>query len=369
MKVLMFGWEFPPKASGGLGTHSYYLTKEMSKNADITLILRQKLDKSPSFIKVISVGGTLFNPYISLREYHGNMSKHLDTFTERALMAVEGLEFDVIHAHDWLTVLPAVRLKEITGKPLILTIHSTEWDRSAGKPWPLSESIEKLGCERADKIIAVSKKTKDTLLANYNLNPNKIEVIYNAIDQEKFKPTKEKSGNKNVLFLGRLSMFKGADHFINAAKKVLEKRQDVDFLIAGRGERFQDLIEQTINLGIEKNVKFLGYVDEDQKPELYSKSDMYVMTSVSEPFGITVLEAIRSGTSTIIPKNSGAAEIVNHCFKADFWDSHDIATKMLALLDHDVLREVMTENALYETNKYKWSKIANQTLGVYSSVI
>lgn len=373
MKILMLGWEFPPFRSGGLGTHCYHLTKSLSAlGAKITFLM----PKNPYHIKskhmrIVEVDPALMiGPYRLTETVSENYSLDFfdDVWKYNTLCAdyAEKEDFDLVHCHDWLTSMAGVEIKKRTGKPLVVTIHSTEYDRTGGlspNSWILER--ERVVIRAADVIITVSELMKRQLLERYGADPGKIVVVYNAIDREGWAAERVRAGfpdQKVVLFLGRLTIQKGPDFFLKAAKKVLEKDKGVRFVLGGRGDMLPQLIRESIDLGISDKVMFLGYVPEDELPRLYAAADVFVLPSVSEPFGITVLEAIASGTPVIMTKQSGVGEVVKNAFAVDFWDVDEMASKILALLAYGPLRRTMRENGRREISKYTWDKAARETV-------
>ncbi len=367
----MLGWEFPPFISGGLGTHCYELTKKLKKWCEILFFMpKPKGEFSAPHVQIIPVPGGFSGPY--LKELEGMVSdgffSRVKHYNENVIKTALKHSFDIIHCHDWMTITAGVKLKKLTGKPLVFTVHSTEWDRTAGHPWQFIADIERLGLNEADKIITVSNWMKKQLMDRYNVNASKIKVIYNAIDPSRFKAMVEKLGSKVVLFLGRLSIQKGADYFIHAAKKVLDVEPNITFLVGGKGPELKNLIKLTINLGISDKVKFLGYIPDEDLPKLYALADVYVMPSVAEPFGITALESIASGTPLIISKDAGVSEVLQHCLKVDFWDVNEIANKIIGVLEYTGLGEELSKHGLEECSKITWGEVAKKTHDLYSSL-
>lgn len=368
----MLGWEFPPFVSGGLGTHCFELTKELKNKCEILFFMPEVKNKvQASHIKIIPVPGGFVGPY--LEEFKGMVTdeffSRVRNYNENVIRVAMKYDFDLIHCHDWMTITAGVKLKKLTGKPLVFTVHSTEWDRTAGHPWQFIADIEALGLHEANKVITVSKWMKCQLVERYGVNPDKIQVIYNAIDAVKFRNIVSKINSKLILFLGRLSVQKGVDYFIKAAQKILKFEPETTFIIAGKGPELKSLIKLTIDLGISDHVKFLGYVPDEDLPRLYSLADVYVMPSVSEPFGITALEAVASGTPLVVSKDAGASEVLKHCLKVDFWDVDEIANKVIGILRYKGLKETITRNGIEECTKIKWSDIAEQTYQLYSSIV
>jgi glycosyltransferase involved in cell wall biosynthesis len=282
--------------------------------------------------------------------------------------------FDVIHCHDWLTVKAGIELKKRLGIPLVVTFHSTEFDRTANL-WPFwwIVAAERDAVLNADLIIAVSERIKRELVEQYGANPFKVRVVYNAIDQSELKSEAKKehlgvSGNV-VLFHGRLSVQKGPEFFLKAAKKVLEKNKGVRFVLSGKGDLLPRLVDLSIELGISDKVTFTGYLPQEQLADLYAVSDVFVLPAVSEPFGITVLEAMAAGVPCVISKTTGVGEIVNHCLRVDFWDVDELANKILGLLNYSELKELVKREAIREVKKFTWEDCASKTLWVYSEAL
>jgi glycosyltransferase involved in cell wall biosynthesis len=233
-------------------------------------------------------------------------------------------------------------------------------------------SIEKAGLEAADAVITVSNYTKDKIVKYYGINPEKINVVHNATSFEGTYPAENsqiKNNHKIVLFLGRVTFQKGPDYFLKAAKKVLEHNNDVKFVIAGSGDMESYIIEKAAELGIADNVLFSGFLKEEEINRIYQLADVYVLPSVSEPFGITVLEAMKNGVPTIVSKNSGVTEVIRHCLKVDFWDIHEMSNKILALLKYDVLHNSIKQNGLDEVNKISWNRPADRCIEIYRGLV
>jgi len=281
----------------------------------------------------------------------------------KAAAKTEG-KFDYIHAHDWLTMEAATILKEEIGVPMVLTIHSTEYDRSGWlNPNQWFIDIEKKGMENADRIIAVSHLTKRVIVEKYGINPDIISVIHNAV-----YPIPEGKKQEIVLFLGRLTIQKGAEFFLKAARKVLDYEPDVIFVVAGEGDMLPRLIDQAVDLGISNRVIFTGRLTEEEVKYIYGISSVYIMPSVSEPFGITALEAISAGTPTIASKTAGVCETFDNCIKVDFWDTDEIASKIIPLLRYESLRKTLSENGKQEIELFTWDNVAGKTLEVYNGI-
>jgi glycosyltransferase involved in cell wall biosynthesis len=374
----MIGWEFPPAKTGGLGTHCYELVKNLSKKGvGVTLLIPKRTENVKHDIpnvEIIEVGSTALNPYNVTKAdnktfekgYGWNFFEEVKAFNRKCVEVAKNKKFDVIHCHDWMTSSAGLELRKITGKKMVFTVHSTEFDRTAFiYPMNFIVDIEKKGVHESDLIITVSEGMKKQLIDRYGADEKKINVIYNGIDSSKYFGLTKKDSNGTVLFLGRLTNQKGTWFFLHAAKKVLEKKKDVTFIVAGQGEQMPEMIKLAIDMNIMNRFIFTGYLPEDEILRAYATADVYVMPSVSEPFGITALEAIASGTPVIVSKNAGVAEKIVHCFKVDFWDTHEMANKIIGLLKYSVLKECMRKNCYKEINNFGWDRVADQTIGVY----
>ena len=369
MRVAMIGWEYPPFMVGGLGTHCYGLTRSLSDmGVKIDFYMPQTKNGATSEnhnLVIKEVGETTVFPYDrpESSEIAGGFFDAVSRYNTLVATTVKGA-YDVIHCHDWLTIQASITLKDLLGVPLILTVHSTEYDRSGWRhPNQWFIDIEKEGMEKADKIIAVSQFTKRTIIEKYGINPDKITVIYNAV-----YPISEGKKQKVVLFLGRLTIQKGADVFLRAAKKVTEFEPDVRFVVAGTGDLLPELITQAVKLGISNRVIFTDHLTDEEMKHIYGIASVYVMPSVSEPFGITALEAISAGTPTIVSKTSGVSETFQNCLKVDFWDSDEIANKIISLLRYESLSTSLTENGRKEIELFTWDNVAEKTLDVYNGL-
>jgi glycosyltransferase involved in cell wall biosynthesis len=378
----MLGWEFPPAKTGGLGTHCYELVKNLgAKSVNVVLLIpkrSQNVKHNIQNVEIEEVGSVPLMPYNSTREstttfekgYGWNFFKEVEIFNKKCVEAALKKKFDIIHCHDWMTINAGIEIKRKTGKPLVFTIHSTEYDRTANI-YPLKEiiEIERKGMQEADIVITNSKQMKQQLVERYEIDERKIRVIYNGINASKYFGLTSKEGKNIVLFLGRLTNQKGPWFFLHTAKKVLEKRNDVTFIVAGQGDKLAELIKLSIDLGIGDHILFTGYLTEEEINYAYAMAKVYVMPSVAEPYGITALEAIASGTPVIVSKTAGVAEEIKHCFKVDFWDTHEMADKILGILNYPVLGECMRKNGYSEIQKFGWNRTADQTIDTYRSVL
>ena len=280
--------------------------------------------------------------------------------------------FDVIHAHDWMTVPAALLARRISGKPLVLHIHSLEYDRSGENVNAEILEIEKEGLQQADRLIAVSHRTEKIIVERYGISPEKISVVYNAVSRseaERIYHTERTGKQKMVLFLGRITFQKGPDYFVEAAARVLKVLPDVTFVMAGAGNMMEQMIERVGELGIGEHFHFTGFLQGEEIERIFSLSDLYVMPSVSEPFGISPLEAMLYDVPVIISRQSGVAEILKHALKVDFWDIQEIAAKIIAVLKYPTLAGVMAEKAREELRKIRWETAAERIVEIYREAV
>jgi len=394
MKVLMFGWEFPPLSSGGLGTACYGLTKSLSKKGvEITFVLPYSGDIDADFLKIIPAGNvkirnisSFLQPYMSSQEYKKSLGKkpqpkiygstlfeEVARYTLAAEKIAEEEDFDIIHCHDWMTFGAGIRAKKKKGKPLVLHVHATEHDRTGGHQVNQHVyDLERHGIHKADKVIAVSNFTKTKIMDHYGLPSEKIRVVHNAVDFSQHYYDEDfgiKKTDRIVLFLGRITLQKGPDYFVHAAKKVLGHEKNVKFVIAGSGDMEPFIIEKAAELGIADKVLFAGFLNQDDVERAYKMADIYVMPSVSEPFGITALEAMKYKTPSIVSKQSGVSEVVRHCLKVDFWDVDEMSGKIIALLRYKPLHETLKEDGYFEVKRFSWDTPAEKCIQVYNELI
>lgn len=406
MKVLMYGWEFPPIQSGGLGVACQGIVEGLlSHHHDVFLVLPKTSPAmqmyDPAKFKILSAGesggmveiGTvltgLYSPYLTSETeyqeylkkvlknepnslYGQNMMEEVYRYAAKAAVHAKHVPHDIIHTHDWLTVEAGIQAKKISGQPHVMHVHATEFDRSGETPNQAVYNLERRGMEKADRVIAVSEYTKKMLIKYYGIPEWKIDVVHNAV-QPNFttyhKSHHINNSDKIVLFLGRMTMQKGPDYFLQMAKKVLDYMKRVKFVMAGNGDMMDQIIRMAIGLGIEKNVLFSGFLKGDEIHRAYAEADLYVMPSVSEPFGITPLEAIRQGTPVLISKQSGISEVIKNALRVDFWDIDEMANKVIAALKYPALHETLRERARQEVNKMSWQKQAGEITKVYKKAL
>ncbi len=384
----MLGWELPPHNSGGLGVACFQLCKRLSKKGvDVTFVLPYEHNHDFDFMNVVSAKvaktSSITGVYDSAlyTESKGLKGSTVDIHHAYA-EAMEGIlldqTFDVIHAHDWLTFRAALRAREILLKPLILHVHSVESDRAAGGLGnPLVREIEQLGMLIADKVIAVSELTRQKIISEYGIPPSKVLVAHNGIDLDemveleadnsyKILEAYKAKGYKVVVNIGRLTMQKGLTNLLQAAKMVIDEQPKTIFLIVGSGDQYRELIELGASLGISRNLVFAGFQRGKKWRDAFGIADLFVMPSVSEPFGLTPLEAIVYETPSLISKQSGVAEVLKNCLKTDFWDTSKIADDIINVLRHDSLRTHLLNNAKYELEHLSWDKAAHILIDTYN---
>jgi glycogen(starch) synthase len=424
MKVFMLGWEFPPFISGGLGTACYGLTKALDQmGVQITFVLPTAVQsKYATHVKLISPSmqqpintsvkvhqlknvvfrtiGSPLQPYLTADSYqkkiedsiskmqasHGRTDKFVGTldysgdmyaevqrYAELAVRLAANEEFDVIHAHDWMTYPAGVAVAKATGKPLVVHVHSTEFDRSGEHVNQMIYDIERMGMHVADKVIAVSYLTRNIVISRYGISGDKVEVVYNGVERNGNSllvgNTTIKKDEKIVLFLGRITMQKGPDYFLRAAKKVLEKFDNVRFVMAGSGDLMHRAVEMAAELGIGSKVLFTGFLRGEDVNKIFKMADLYVMPSVSEPFGIAPLEALDNDVPIIISKQSGVSEVIQHALKVDFWDVDEIANKIVAVLKYPPLGITLRSHGNYEVRKLRWRDSAARCAKIYEEAL
>ncbi len=371
IKVLMFGWEFPPYVTGGLGTHCWNLTKSLSSlDTKIFFVTPHPISKDThNFIDIVSLNiSQRFKGKGKILSYGKFYENKIRLYNRYSKDILDKYDFDIIHCQDRMPIKAAIAAKKISKKPLVLTVHSTEFDKT-DRPRKKWIEIEKKGMQSADRIIAVSNYTKGIIVKKYGIDPKKIVAIPNGVESKK-TPSKKKLGKtRNIFYLGRIAYQKGLPYLIEAAAKVLKKEKNVKFLIAGAGkEKYKKKLEKKIEeLGLTKDVVFLGYVKD--RNYYYKKAYLFVMPSVSEPFGITPLEAISNGTPAIISKQSGIAEVLNNCIKVDYFDTEKMAKSILMLIKDKKRYEKLRKDSIREINNFfSWDYVAKQTVDVYKSL-
>lgn len=395
LKVLMFGWELPPFNSGGLGVACYGLSKALSKNVDITFVLPRKVEVDAKFLNLkfasnikITVIDSPLRPYITPGEYarleedvtlYGHdLFSEVKRYAREARKIAETEEFDLIHAHDWLSFEAGMAAKEVSGKPLVVQLHSTEYDRCGGLN--LNQAvydIEKRGMEFADKVVGVSNLTKKIIEEQYGIDSGKVFAVHNSINADEYREKHadgrifqiKKDGKKIVLFAGRITLQKGPEYFLQVAKRALEFDKNILFVMAGSGDMEYKIMDEAAVMGISDKVLFTGFLRGDELAHIFKMADIFVMPSVSEPFGIAALESIVHGTPVIISKQSGVSEIVQNALKVDFWDIDEMVNKILSVISHDSLKQTLQENGSNEIGAFSWDTAANECMKIYTDLV
>jgi glycogen(starch) synthase len=302
-------------------------------------------------------------------QYSGDMYTEIHRYAAAAVRLALQEQFDVIHAHDWMTYPAGIAVAAMTGKPLVVHVHSTEYDRSGENVNQMIYDIERRGMHAATKVIAVSHMTRNIILARYGIMGDKVEVVYNGVerngDSVAYNKIGIRSDEKIVLFLGRITMQKGPEYFLMAARKVLEVMDNVKFVMAGSGDMMHRMIEMASQMGIGNKVLFTGFLHGKDVQKVFQMADLYVMPSVSEPFGIAPLEALNFDVPVLISKQSGVAEVLQHVLKVDFWDIQEMANKIVAVLKYPPLQLTLREHGNFEVRKLRWSDAARKCIKVY----
>ncbi len=427
MRVLMFGWEFPPHIAGGLGTATYGLTRGLAKHGvEVKMVVPKAYgDEDQRFVRVVNASDVVTRfgdvrhkeiwdkmtfieidsniiPYATPEEYFakreewartGKTSETTDIWQGRfsfsgrygenlmeevaryAMVAAEVAkqmegEFDVIHAHDWLTYYAGIAAKAVSGKPLVVHMHATEYDRSGENVNRTVYDIERAGMEAADRVIAVSNLTRNIVVEKYGIPAEKVVAVHNAVRFSGTSGEVERGvKDKIVTFLGRITYQKGPDYFVEAAAKVLKKLPNVRFVMAGSGDMMDHVVRRVAALGIADRFHFTGFLKGDDVQKMFALSDVYVMPSVSEPFGISPLEAMRSNVPVIISKQSGVAEVLEYAMKVDYWDVDAMADAIYALVQYPALAKMFSAKGLEEVTGLKWDNAAAKVKEVYQDAI
>lgn len=393
MKVLMFGWELPPHNSGGLGVACYQLCKALANSgADIDFILPYAANHNIDFMRInaahpqgvetVLKAGIAYDSFKYVKT--DGSEEWLDIFGQAAMyeaavdQIVDGREFDIIHAHDWLTFRAAMRARELTGLPFIAHVHAIESDRAgkAGAGNPLVREIEYTALMLADKVIVVSDFTRKAIVREYGIPLEKIDVVHNSLDLDGVEPliganvyryleTMKAQGYKVVVNIGRMTMQKGIPNLLRAACEVIKREPKTLFLLVGSGDQERELLMLAAELGMSQNVLFTGFQRGKRLRDAYAVGDLFVMPSISEPFGLTPLEAIGYGTPALISKQAGVAEVLKHCLKVDFWDIDEMANQITAVIQNDGLRDTLHQNAFKEYEQLSWNHAADSLMTTY----
>ncbi|MGH7196473.1 MAG: glycosyltransferase family 4 protein [Candidatus Saccharimonadales bacterium] len=394
----MLGWELPPHNSGGLGVACYQMCKHLAlKGVEIDFVLPYRAEHSVKFMKIhgalpvqaeqlANLGGA-YDSYCyecstdeCEHSWPCDLRGQQQRYTKFVRQLVQSTEYDAVHAHDWLTFEAGIQAKQLSGKPLIAHVHATEFDRSGEHSGnPLVHEIEYNGLMMADRVLAVSKFTKDLIVREYSIPADKIEVVHNSVDPSEFGELDphnayvyleqmKRRGHKVVVSVGRLTVQKGFTYLLKAAQRVVEKNPKVFFLIVGDGEQRDELLMQAAELGIAHNVLFTGFVRGKQWRDAYAIGDMFVMSSVAEPFGLTALEAAAHHNAVLLTKQAGVGEVLHSVMRFDFWDTDKLANEILTITQYDHLQQLMADNAWYEFQHLSWHKAADYCKNLYQQV-
>jgi glycogen(starch) synthase len=428
MRILMLGWEFPPFITGGLGTACYGLTKAMDElGIQVTFVLPKIVEsKYTTHVKLLTPSSQALEASLVFRELknvkfrmidsplqpystpdayrrrieeilkqkqktHGaaissagqligginyacDMYNEVHRYAALAAELAKNEDFDIVHAHDWMTYPAGIVVSAISGKPLVVHVHSTEFDRSGEHVNQMIYDIERQGMERADKVIAVSFYTRSIIISRYGISGEKVEVVHNGVERDNnndwpLAETGIRKDEKIVLFLGRITMQKGPDYFLRAAQKVLDVMDNVKFVMAGSGDLMHRAVEMAAELGIGQKVLFTGFLRGEDVRKIYKMADLYVMPSVSEPFGIAPLEALNHDVPVIISKQSGVSEVLTHALKVDFWDVNEIANKIVAVLKYPPLQVTLRDQGGFEVRKLRWKDSAAKCVKIYEEML
>lgn len=427
----MFGWEFPPHIAGGLGTACYGMTRGLARNGvEVTFVMpRAYGDEDKRFVKVMNASDVeaVFGkvdadaadiiekmsfihidsnlvPYLSPEDYASyhdefvktgekywettdawsqrytfsgkygaNLMEEVARYAIVAAQVAKDLEgqFDVIHAHDWLTYFAGIAAKRVSGKPLVVHMHATEYDRSGENINTQTYAIERAGMHAADRVIAVSNLTRNIVIEKYGVPAEKVVTVHNAVRFAENGSAAPERGvsDKIITFLGRITYQKGPDYFVEAAAKVLKRVPNVRFVMAGSGDMMNHIIRRVARLGIADRFHFTGFLRGEDVHRMFQLSDVYVMPSVSEPFGISPLEAMRSNVPVIISKQSGVAEVLDYAVKVDYWDVDAMADAMYALITYPALSSMFAKKGLEEVTSLKWNDAAAKIKRVYEDAV
>lgn len=422
----MFGWEFPPHITGGLGTACFGMTKGLAKNGVEVLFVVPKAhgDEDQSSVRLLNASEVTINidheadrsywdrvqymeigsniiPYVGPEQYASMVEEYrhatkgfqgsvfapryefsgkygANLMEEVARYALVGsslatkYDFDIIHAHDWLTYSAGVAAKETTGKPLVVHMHATEFDRSGENINTDVFAIEKRGMEMADMVITVSDWTKKIVIEKYGINPDKIVTVHNAVEpSDKSLDEYERSGLKNkvVTFLGRITYQKGPEYFVEAAHKILQVDPDIHFVMAGTGDMLNKMVRRVAQLKMGANFHFTGFLKGNDVDQMFAMTDVFVMPSISEPFGIVPLEAMRLNVPVVISKQSGVSEVVKHALKVDFWDINGLADAIYGLCKYKAVSDIFRKEGKEEVDNLKWEYASKKIKAVYNNVL
>ncbi|MEK6874625.1 MAG: glycosyltransferase family 4 protein [Nanoarchaeota archaeon] len=401
MKVLMFGWEFPPFVAGGLGVACQDLVKGLCRNGvQITFVMPHAPQGASSpYAKIMGADAqkiliqrveTLLTPYMSEQQYllvyqtwksrnplhtvYGqNLFDEIARYTEAASQIASSEDHDVIHVHDWMAFKAGINAKKKSKKPLVVHVHATEYDRTGGKPNEYIRRVEEEGLDSADHIVTISNYMKKQIMLHYGVNAAKISVVHWGIDHEVYQSKSRfcsplSKNERIVLFLGRMTVQKGPDYFVEAACHVLRFVPNARFVMVGDGDMMGQVINRVAQLGLASRFSFTGFLRGEDVAKAYQMADVYVMPSVSEPFGLVGLEALKNNTPIIISKTSGVSEVVDHALRVDFWDVRGIADRIVGVLRYKALQSELRRNGAVQVQGLGIDAPAKKIIGVYKRI-
>jgi len=396
MRVLTLGWELPPRFAGGVGVVADALLRALAlRGHELTYLMPRAFGMpGPPGVRILEPGGASLHggasrlvsyaserpplrvpgeaaPPTGIPLYGHDLLGEVERFAAGALahLRTAGLAFDVIHAHDWTTFRAGLALRRATGRPLVAHVHITEFDKSGGAHAdPAVFALEREGIAGADRVVAVSRRIARTCSERYGADPARVRVVYNAVDEACGAIAPPPLPRPLVLFLGRVTLQKGPEYFLEAARRVLEVQPDAHFVLAGTGDLLPRMIELASELGIAQRVSFPGFVDRERAAALYAAADVFVMPSVSEPFGIVPLEAMERGVPVIVSRQSGVSELITTALKCDPWEVERMASLIAAALRLPALARALSENGRAEVARYRWSDAAQRIEAIHAEL-
>lgn len=400
MKILTFGWDYPPMRNGGLGVACHGLTEELIEaGVEVIFVLPREqptIGKNAfRFANILPGVAKIFHIHSPIGPYNQSSSfiemflpggkrvrfsrsviEEVYQYAEAAKHIAQTEEFDLIHAHDWTAYLAGVIAKKVSLKPLILHVHATSFDQAASEHVdPEIYKLEQHAFTEADSIIAISNYTKNIITSRYDVDPDKVEVVHNGIKPQDPRPLPpalselKQAGKKIVFYNGRITIQKGVDYFVRAARRAVDTDPNIVFVISGWGDMERQIIDLVGNLGLSENVIFAGALWEEERDRMYQSADLLVMPSVSEPFGLVPLEAIQHGTPVLISKQSGVSEVLTHALKVDFWDIDEMANKIIAALRYSAMNRQLAEEGRQELSRLTWRKAAGKVIALYRKLL
>ena len=398
MRILTFGWDYPPMRNGGLGVACHGLTEELIESGvEVIFVLPREqptvgknrfLFANVAPAQVYSIKSPLA-PYKSSQaffemflpggkrvRFSRSVIEEVHRYAEAAARIAETEEFDLIHAHDWTAYLAGVAAKRVSLKPLVLHVHATSFDQAGGgNVDPEIYRLERHAFNTADSVVAISNYTRDIVVDRYGISPKKVEVVHNGIKPQqpaRLRPALAElkaQGKRIVFYNGRITIQKGVDYFVRAARRVVDANPNVVFVISGWGDMEHQIMHLVGELGLSQHVIFAGALWDEERDRMYQAADLLVMPSVSEPFGLVPLEAIQHGTPALISKQSGVAEVLTHALKVDFWDVDEMANKILAALRYPSMNRQLVAEGQRELLRLTWKRAADKVITLYQKLI